>query len=342
VDYEKCTGCNQCEAACPVIVTDYGYNIGLGPKKPVGVPFQTAMPQKAVIDIKNCILCGRCANVCPTDAIIFSDTDKIVDLNVHSIVVATGFLETPQIKKEYGAGAFTNVLSGKQMERLLSPTGPCGGVFRPSDSKIPWTIAYVQCAGSRDESIGIPYCSSVCCMYAIKQAMLLSGATPLADITIYYMDLRTFGKGHDEFLEEAKAMGINFVKGKIAKITEDENKDLTLYVDSFDDYDPGFKKEMYDLVVLSLGMVPQWNPRPTIPLELNEYGFVAPSLPKLAPNLTNIPGIVMCGTAMEPKDIVESIVSGSAAAEKVSEWLDERLEIPVEERLPVKIEEEIV
>ena len=134
-----------------------------------------------------------------------------------TVILATGYETTPRgAKKEYGAGQLRNVIDGRMMERLLAPTGPYGRVLRPSDGKQPASIAYVQCAGSRDQTLGVPYCSRVCCMYAIKQAMLLSGTLPMADITIYYMDIRTFGKGYEQFYQSAKAMGIEFVKGKVA------------------------------------------------------------------------------------------------------------------------------
>ncbi len=341
VDLSDCTGCKECELACPVIVNDLGYDVNMGPKKAIGVPFPTALPQKAALDIDACIFCGRCAIACPTEAIKFDQVDEIHDLKFGTVIIASGFLETPTIKEEYGGGKFTNVLTGKQMERLLAPTGPAGGVFRRSDGKNPWSIAFVQCAGSRDETIGVPYCSAICCMFAIKHAMLLSGAAPMADITIYNMDMRTYGKGHDEFLQEAKNMGINFVKGKIAKIEEDDDKNLTLHLETFDDWEPGFKKVEHDLVTLSLGLVPQWNPQSVIPVALNPDGFVHKIRPKTSPNLTTIPGVFTAGTAMEPKDIVDTIISGSAAAGKASQWLNGGLteEFFIEE-LPVSLKVE--
>ena len=269
-----------------------------------------------------CYICGKCAIVCPTEAIKFDQIDEIHDLHFGTVIVASGFLETPTIKELYGGGKFQNVITGKQMERLLAPTGPAGGVFRRSDSKSPWSIAFVQCAGSRDATIGVPYCSAICCMFAIKQAILLSGAAPLADITVYYMDLRTFGKGHDEFLQQAKDMGINFIKGKVAKITEDAEKSLVLSVETFDDWGPGFKEIEHDLVSLSMGLVPQWNPQSVIPIAINPDGFVHNIRAKTAPNLTTMPGVFAAGTALDPKDIVDSIISGSAAAGKAAQWIN--------------------
>ena len=150
-----------------------------------------------------------------------------LEIEARTIILATGYEVTPyDAKEQYGAGKLRNVIDGLMMERLLAPTGPYGRVLRPSDGKQPGSIAYVQCAGSRDQTLGVPYCSRVCCMYAVKQAMLLSGTLPMADITIYYMDIRTFGKGYEQFYQSAKAMGIEFVKGKVARVTEDTGRNL--------------------------------------------------------------------------------------------------------------------
>ncbi len=179
VDVNKCTGCRQCEYVCPIDLPS-SYDSNLGAIRTVRVPFSTAVPQKAVIDLDYCILCGKCEQACAVDAIDFSQQPEHFQVEAQSIVLATGFEITPRdAKREYGAGALQNVIDGLTMERLLAPTGPYGHVIRPSDGKEPDSIAYVQCAGSRDETLGVPYCSRVCCMYAIKQAMLLSGALPL-------------------------------------------------------------------------------------------------------------------------------------------------------------------
>ena len=325
VNMKDCTGCGECEQACPVIIYDEGYDEGLGPKKAIGVPFATAMPQKAVLDDEYCIFCGKCARACPTDAIDFSHRDQELEVDAGAVILATGFLQTPTIKEEYGGGKFKNVVTGKQMDRILAPTSPFGGVFRPGDGKIPDSIAFVQCAGSRDASIGVPYCSAVCCMYAIKQATLLSAALPLADITIYYMDIRTFGKGHEEFYEQAKSMGINFVRGKVAKIKEKEDGNLIVRVETFGE-DGRIEEFEHDLVVLSLGLVPQWDPRGVVDVEVDETTkFIKLIKPMTDPTLTSMPGVFVAGTAGGPKDIVESIISGSAAAMKAAEWLGGKL-----------------
>ncbi len=249
VDEDACIGCRLCEYACPVDVP-HEFDGGLGARRAVYIPFGTAIPQKAVIDLPNCILCGKCEKACPTDAIDFLQEPETIRVHAGAVVLATGYRPTPtDAKREYSGGTAANVIAGLDMERLLSPNGPYGRVLRPSDGKIPERIAYVQCAGSRDETLGVPYCSRVCCMYAIKQAMLLSGSLPLADITIYYMDIRAFGKGYEQFYQTARAMGIEFVKAKVARITEQPDGDLDLRVE-LQEEDGRIADRRHDLVVL--------------------------------------------------------------------------------------------
>jgi heterodisulfide reductase subunit A len=315
VDESLCTGCRQCEYACPIDLPS-AFDLGLGAHRAIRVPFSTAVPQYAVLDIENCLLCGKCEQVCPVEAIDFAQTPQNLEITTNTIVLATGFKLTPtDAKPEYGRDQLKNVVSALVVERLLAPTGPYGHVLRPGDGKEPESIAYVQCAGSRDQSLGVEYCSRVCCMYAIKQAMLLSGALPLADITIYYMDIRTFGKGYEQFYQNAKAMGIEFVKGKVARITEDEAQNPVVRVELIDE-DSQVVERAHDLVVLSVGMLPGYNPQALYGVPIAEDGFVATPSPNISPNVTDRPGIFVTGTAAGPMDIVDSIVmAGSAAAE---------------------------
>ena len=164
------------------------------------------------------------------------------------------------------------MITALQMERLLAPHGPYARVMRPSDGMEPDSIAFIQCAGSRDKSLGVPYCSRVCCMYAIKQAMLLSGALPLADITIYYMDIRAFGKGYEQFFQNAQAMGIQFVKAKVATLSEGESGRVTVRYEAQDG--EGVTTADHDLVVLSLGMLPGWNPEGVCAVSRDSDGFI--------------------------------------------------------------------
>jgi len=319
-----CTGCRSCELACPLEVPEDEHEFGRTAHRVIYVPFSTAVPQKAVIDLDHCLFCGKCIQACPSDAIDFTQQPESIEIETRSIVLATGFETTPiDAKKEYGAGKLRNVISGMMMERLLAPTGPYGRVLRPSDGKMPASIAYVQCAGSRDLTLGVPYCSRVCCMYAIKQAMLLSGALPLAEITIYYMDIRTFGKGYEQFYQNAKAMGIEFLKGKVARITEDADQNPIVRVELIDEFGKTRVTErQHDLVVLSVGMLPGGDPRPKFGVPVGEDGFIEVPDYNVFPAVTSQPGIFVTGTAAGPMDIVDSIMMAGAAASAVASYLE--------------------
>jgi heterodisulfide reductase subunit A len=320
VDEDLCTGCRKCEYACPIDVPAV-FDQGYGAHRAIRVPFSTAVPQYAVLDIEHCLLCGKCEKVCAVSAIDFSQTAQEIQLDAGAIVLATGFEITPRdAKKEYGAGEFPNVIDALFMERLLAPTGPYGHVLRPGDGKEPDSIAYVQCAGSRDATLGVEYCSRVCCMYAIKQAQLLSGALPLADITIYYMDIRTFGKGYEQFYKNAEAMGIEFIKGKVAKITQDEDQNPVVHLEVIDE-SPRLMERTHDLVVLSVGMLPKYDPTSLYGVMTGEDNFIEARAPNMSPTLTDQEGIFATGTAMGPMDIVDSIVMASACAVETSSYL---------------------
>jgi heterodisulfide reductase subunit A len=324
VDADKCTGCRKCEYACPVTVPS-PFDRGLGSYRAIRVPFSTAVPQVAVLDMENCILCGKCEQVCAAKAVDYSQQPENFEIQTSSVVVAAGFELTPiDAKKEYGDGKLQNVIDPLMMERFLAPTGPYGRVLRPGDGKEPTSIAYVQCAGSRDETLGVEYCSRTCCMYAIKQSMLISGALPLAEITIYYMDIRTFGKGYDQFYQNAQAMGVEFIKGKVASIREDDDHNPVVKVELTEE--GKIVERTHDLVVLSLGMLPDSSFNNILKLKLGSDGFVGVSHPNATPCETSHPGIFVTGTAMGPMDIVDSVVAASSVAASVSAYIHEQKE----------------
>jgi heterodisulfide reductase subunit A2 len=320
VDPVACIGCRQCEYACPVHVPDADQG-GFLARKAIYIPFSNAIPPIALLDTEHCMLCGRCAQVCPTQAVDYFQEPADFVLSAATAIVATGYEQIPLADKvQYGQGKIPNVLTALQMERHLAPHGPYNRVLRPSDGKEPDSIAFVQCAGSRDQSLGIAACSRVCCMYAIKQAMLLSGSLPLADITIYYMDIRAFGKGYEQFYQNAQAMGIQFVKGKVAFLDPGPEDSVLLHYES-QEAGGGVRVDAHDLVVLSLGIVPAWQPDGVCALGTGADRFIKTVKPKIAPTLTDLPGVFVAGAAAGPKDIVDSIVEAGAAAMEASRYL---------------------
>ena len=277
------------------------------------------------LDCGVCSECHECISVCPADAIDLDMRERELEVGVGSVVVSTGYKLFPaDAKPQYGYGVFQNVITGVQMERLLAPTRPYNTVLRPSDGKVPERIAYVMCTGSRDETVGNPLCSKFCCMYSIKQNQLIMGALPLADVTVHYIDIRTPGKGYDEFFEQAKAMGACFVKGRVASIAEAEDGDLTL---RYEDVENGgtIAEAEYDLVVLAVGVQPNLEVKSFFPdgaLVLDDFDYVDEPDEDLNPGRTSIPGVFVAGAASGAKDIPESILHAGAAVAQAAAHLE--------------------
>ena len=320
VHVEDCTSCQLCEEACPVSVSDE-YQFGLVGRKAAFIPFSICSPKAAAIDIDNCTLCGACERVCPTNCIDFTMKQEEMTLHVRTVVVATGFnMFDPKKMPRYGYGEYKNVITALQMERQLAPTRPFNTILRPSDGKMPDRLAYVLCVGSRDATVGNPICSQICCMYSIKQVQLLMGALPMADVSIYYINIRSFGKGFEEFYEQAKGMGVNFVKGKIGRITAKENGNLIL---RYEDINTGRLTETeHDMVILANGVLPNRDVDGMFgkdKLALDRFNFVDQPDALVSPAKTNMPGVFVAGTATGPMDIPDSILSaGSASSEAIS------------------------
>ncbi|RLD51178.1 MAG: CoB--CoM heterodisulfide reductase iron-sulfur subunit A family protein [Bacteroidetes bacterium] len=319
---EDCTGCQLCEEACPVNVEDQ-YQYGLVGRKAAYIPFSIASPRAAAIDIENCTLCGACERACPTHCIDFTQIIEKYTIKCKSVIVATGFqLFDPTLIPRYGFGRFKNVITSMQMERQLAPTRPFNTVLRPSDGKMPDNIAYVLCTGSRDKTVGTPICSQVCCMYSTKQAQLLMGALPMADVTLYYLHIRAFGKGFNEFYAQAQSMGVEFVKGKVAKITEKEDGNLIL---RYEDINTGKVTETeHDMVILSVGILPNEGITGLFTnrkLELDPFNYVTQSNPLESPAMTTIDGVFVAGVASAPMDIPDSILSAGAASSESANYI---------------------
>jgi heterodisulfide reductase subunit A len=271
------------------------------------------------LDCAGCSECHECIHACPADAIDFDLRAEPHTAEVKSVILSTGFkLFDPHGKPEYGYGRHANVVTAMQMDRLVAPTKPFNHTLRPSDGKQPDNIAFVLCTGSRDCRVNNPLCSRVCCMYSIKQAQLIMGALPLADITIYYMDIRAFGKGYEEFFEQAKGMGVAFVKGKVAKIEETEESNLVLF---YEDIEGGGDPQQmeHDLVVLSVGLMPNTDAFGLFAdglLDADPYAYVKEINEDLFPARTSIEGVFAAGSASAARDIPDTILhSGAAVAQ---------------------------
>jgi heterodisulfide reductase subunit A len=323
VDTKRCTGCGDCIEKCPRKVADDVYAAGMGQRKAIYIPYDLAIPKKAVIDAEHCLYfrkgaCRLCENECPTDAIDFEQQTKTIDLKVGAIIVATGFDEyNPSEKSEYGYGRYGNVITQFQMARLLDIDGPTEGkLLRPTDGREPKRIVMIQCVGSRDKNAN-DYCSSICCMYALKHAQIIREMVlPDSEIYICYIDMRTTGKGFEEYYKRTRELGVIFIRGRPSEIVEEtDTKNLILKVE-----DPdigGLLKIEADLVVLSCATIPSSGARELsqiLRIELDENGFFREIHPKLRPVETNVRGIYICGAGQGPKDIPDSIVQAKAAA----------------------------
>jgi heterodisulfide reductase subunit A2 len=240
LDEKLCTGCGLCTTKCPVKKIPSEFNEGLGKRTAIYVPFPQAVPNKPVIDRKNCTYyikgkCKVCEVVCPTGAIRFDQEDQIMEVEIGAIVIATGFtVKQPDFFPEYGYGKYADVITGLQFERLASASGPTlGEIRRPSDGKVPEKIVFLACAGSRDHAKGIPYCSKICCMYIAKHAMLYQHKVHGGKSYVFYMDIRAGGKQYEEFVRRAiEDDGVNYVRGRVSRIYEKNGKLIVSGVDT--------------------------------------------------------------------------------------------------------------
>jgi len=285
--------------------------------------------EQAIAEAKRCLNCGVCSEcmecfyACKAEAVDHRMGSRIEEINVGAILLAPGFAEfDPAIKSEYGYGRFPNVLSSIQFERLMSASGPYEGhIQRPSDGRTPRKVAWLQCVGSRDTSCGNGYCSSVCCMYAIKEAVIAKEHESVIEPTIFFMDMRTYGKDFDKYYERSKEeYGLNFVRARVSTVEQGQNPGDLCVV--YETEDGRVTREQFDMVVLSVGLEPQQEIESLAHkcgLRLNEYNFVNTS--ELAPLATSVPGIYVAGALSAPKDIPETVAQASGAAAEVSSLL---------------------
>jgi heterodisulfide reductase subunit A len=320
VDPEKCVACGTCAEKCPSKVEDE-FNEGFSQRRAIYIPYPQAVPHVYQIDPKHCRYltkgkCQACVKVCKSNAIDFDMKEEVQELSVGAVVLAPGFDEYDATRKyPFGYGRYDNVITSIQFERLLSASGPFEGhVKRPSDQADPKRVAFIQCVGSRDIQYGSGYCSGVCCMYAVKESIIAKEHAPETDITIFYMDMRAYGKGFDTYYEEARDKhGIRFIPSNVSGIKEDsETKNLLVkYVSE----EGKVLEEEFDLVVLSVGLEPSKTSKElarALDVDLNHYNFC--STKGFTPLNTSKPGIFVTGVFQGPKDIPETVAQSSGTA----------------------------
>ncbi|HWR53618.1 MAG TPA: CoB--CoM heterodisulfide reductase iron-sulfur subunit A family protein, partial [Bryobacteraceae bacterium] len=335
VDTTKCTGCGECMNVCPWKKNPSEFDYAMGTRTAVYIPFPQAVPARAVIDKSDCVRltkgkgCGICAKKCAPGAIDFDDQDQLVVEEVGAVVVATGYKlysigkeqESAKLRGygEYGYGKYKDVIDSLQFERLISASGPTSGQLRrPSDGAEPKTVVFLSCVGSRDNAKGVSYCSKICCMYTAKHTMLYKHKVHDGDAHVFYMDIRSGGKGYDEFVRRAiEQDGAKYHRGRVSKITEENGKLIVRGADTLAGVPVTIEA---DLVVLASAMLPADGVE-QLAQKLNVgydgYGFLLESHPKLRPVETNAAGVFICGACQGPKDIPESVAQASAAAGKV-------------------------
>lgn len=349
--HDNCTGCGRCSRACPVMVENE-FNCGSVDKKAISLSFSQAVPKTYCIDPDKCLqmngeTCGKCADVCKSGAIDFSQKEEIVELNVGAVIVATGFKEYDASQKpQYGYGIFKNVITQMELARMLGINGPTkGALIRPSDLRTasdiirsstdafesdsssedssdhsddtgtPKRIVMIQCVGSRDEKEGgNRYCSRYCCMAALKHSSLIKRKYPGTEVTICYVDLRALGF-YENYYRAVQDMGVRFVRGRPAEIVEKPDKSLVVRIE--DTLDQKIKELPADLVVLSVAMIPSQGTRKiagVLNLSQDESGFIKERHSKLKPVDSSLDGIFVCGTAQSPKDITDTIAQAGLAS----------------------------
>jgi heterodisulfide reductase subunit A len=324
IDEGQCTGCGQCAAACRLkdTITD-DFNMGLGSRSACYLAYPQAIPMAYAIDLEHCLMvtrgkCGtapKCVEACDRGAIDFQQKENSIELEVGAIIVAVGYdIFDPTLKPEYGYGKYKGVISSLEMERLFSPSGPTEGEI-VVDGKVPKRVVFIQCVGSRDQTVGNPYCSRVCCMYTAKHAYGIRDRVPGAQVTVCFMDVRAFGKGYEEFHERVQRSGVLYRRGLPSEVFR---RNGNLVVKGEDTLLNRPYEEEADVVVLACGLRPARHMQEIaaiLELEVDENGFLKELNPS-DPVITARPGVFLAGCCESPKDITDSVSQATGAAAK--------------------------
>ena len=328
VNEQDCVSCGDCATVCPVVVADE-FQMGLSSRRAIYIPFPQAVPSAYLISAQDClganpIACGKCLEVCDKKCIDFDQKDETLEVEVGAIIVATGMdVYDPTALDEYGYTRFVNVVTSIEFERLIATGGPLGGhLGRPSDQARPLRIGFIQCVGSRtqDPKRGNPYCSNICCMNTIKNAQYLMDNYPDAEVTVFYIDLRAYGKGFEELLMRTRSHGVRYIRGLPGDVREDpETRCLTATVENT--IQKRIEKYEFDMLVLAVGAAPAIETeaiRQMVSISKSPNGFLKEAHAKLRPVETPTKGVFIAGAAESPKDVRESVTQASAASAHVS------------------------
>jgi len=320
---EDCSACGECSKVCPMVAPNE-FDAGLALRHAIYTPFAQAVPSTYIIDMDLCLnkdgvmVCDKCVKACERQAVDFTMKPETVELEVGTIIVATGAdIFDPSALPNYGYGKYLNVITSLEFERLINAGGPSGGrLIRPSDMTVPKRVAFIQCVGSRSEKSGRTYCSNVCCMNTIKDSLLIKEHWPETEIYVFYVDIRAYGKGFEDLYRRAKKEGVIFIRGLPAEIFEDK-KTRNLWLTGENTLLKEPYRMNFDMVILSVGLEPRKDSeviQRLLTLSRTQDGFFMEAHPKLRPVDAATGGIFFAGCAEAPKDIKDSVTQASAAA----------------------------
>jgi len=335
INHSACTGCGACVKVCPEEVIDHEYQYGLGNRKAIYLPYPQAVPHKAILDMDNCSRCGKCLDACNQDAIVLNSTSSEYSVKVGALIITTGFSEfNPNSIQALGYQEHSDIITQRQLIRLLDINGPTKGqLLKPSNGKVPKNIVMLQCVGSRDNTTNISCSGGVCCMAALKHSQLIKAEYPDINVYISMLDMRAYGKGFEEYYQQAMNSDVKFIRGRFAEISGHSDKLSDKLKITIEDLALNQLVEISaDLIILSTAMVPAPETGKVAKLfgtKLGDDGFFTEAHMKLRPVETNIRGIYIAGSCRGPTDIPTSIIQAKAAASEVdTELRKEKIKLP--------------